>query len=161
MYYLAQEKEKVLIECDPDEFILKAIGFSKKSIRHEGGIGNVVKKVDSIPGSKGMIDEDPQGTHPRALDRFDNYGEEHGLRLLKKIGCEDQQLVVVCPYLEEWLYIVARQQGVDPMEYSLPRDPKQLHAIDHVEEYQGFKRFVDALKGSPGFDRLRMWLTGN
>ena len=47
----------ILIECDPDEFMVRGIGFSK--VKHVNGKGNVMNMVGKIPGVIWIIDDDP------------------------------------------------------------------------------------------------------
>jgi hypothetical protein len=150
----------VCVECNPDGYLLKAIGIPRHLIRHEGGIGNVVVKVDSFPSSVGLIDEDPNGTHPRALQHFQTFGENNGIRLMRRFESPDQTLVVVCPTLETWLLQRAKECNVDPKDYGLPDDPKILHKIDTLEELPTFREFIEALSTDKGLLQLKDWISG-
>jgi len=57
----------ILVECDPDEFLVKSMGFPKKKIKHESGKGNVLRKLNKDPMTIGMIDEDPDSRQQPAV----------------------------------------------------------------------------------------------
>ena len=58
---------KFLVECYPDGALLRALGVSKKQLRHERCKGEVVKRVRKLACAIGMIDEDPNSAQPRDL----------------------------------------------------------------------------------------------
>ena len=35
----------IVVECSPDEFLVKSMGFGRKMIKHESGKGKVLEKV--------------------------------------------------------------------------------------------------------------------
>ena len=158
---MAKKKIKIFVECNPDKHVLLSLGFSPRKIRHEGGVGNVVKKVNNFSPSVGMIDEDPQGTHPKIRDYFDEYGLEFGLKLLKFPGDNKKVLVVICPKLEDWLYDRAKVIGIRPKDYSLPDDPSDLHGIPDVQNNPNFQKFIKDLHKDKGFKQLKKWITEN
>jgi len=50
---------KVLVECNADEVVLRALGVTKKQLLHFGGKGNVINRLKELPGATGIVDEDP------------------------------------------------------------------------------------------------------
>ena len=152
--------DTVCVECDPDGLVLEKAGIDGAIIFHEGGIGRVTYKVDSRPGTAGMIDEDPEGTIPRALANFEQFGQEHGMKLLYRYNSPMQTLVVLCPRLEEWLYARAREIGVDPDKYGLPSDPDRYHAmgLDPSDPWQ--ERFIEDVSKHEAFGVLNAWMSG-
>ena len=152
------ENNIVSIECDPDGYILNCIGIPLAEIRHEGGLPSVVRMVDKVCPSMGMVDEDPGKPHPRIYDNFELFGQEHGLQLRKRFGSDDQKLVVVCPDLETWLYERAREIDVEPENFGLPTTSRALHDMDGVEDNPNFQTFIAAIINHDGFAVLRQWL---
>ncbi|MGD2093403.1 MAG: hypothetical protein PVH77_00160 [Phycisphaerales bacterium] len=151
---------KVLVECDADEAVLRALGVTKKQLLHFGGKGNVINRLKKLPGATGIVDEDPASAQPRDLN---NYQEEvqttEGLRLLTRQGKGGQRLILVCPKLEDWLIQRAESSGIQPDDYGLPSNPDKLHSIPRYEQKEGFSRFLAELKErDSGIHLLRRWI---
>jgi len=151
---------KVLVECNADEAVLRALGVAKKQLLHYGGKGNVINRLKELPGATGIVDEDPASAQPRDLN---NYQEEvqttEGLRLLTRQGKGGQRLILVCPKLEDWLIQRANSSGIRPKDYGLPGDPDKLHSIPRYEQKEGFCRFLAELKDrDSGMHLLRRWI---
>ena len=53
----------IIVECNPDEFLVRLLGFSQ--IKHGGGKGKVLEKVKENPGAMGIIDEDPDSNQSK------------------------------------------------------------------------------------------------
>lgn len=151
---------RILVECNADESVLRALGLSKKQIRHERCKGEVINRLRKLPGAIGVVDEDPASAQPRDLN---NYQEEvqttEGLRLLTRQGKGAQRLILVCPKLEDWLIHRARSIGIEPENYGLPADPNRLHSIPRYEQKEGFRHFLAELKErDSGMHLLRRWI---
>jgi hypothetical protein len=150
----------VLVECNADEAVLRALGVAKQQLLHLGGKGNVINRLKKLPGATGVVDEDPASAQARDLN---NYQEEvqttEGLRLLTRQGKGGQRLILVCPKLEDWLIHRAKSMGVEPENYGLPTDPDRLHSIPRYEQKEGFCRFLAELKErDSGMHLLRRWI---
>jgi hypothetical protein len=153
---------KVLVECNADEAVLRALGVSKKQLRHERCKGEVVKRVLKFESAIGLIDEDPQSAQPRDLDNYKEVKTAEGLRLLVRRDDENKKLVIVCPKLEDWLIARAKSSGIRPVDYGLPTDPDRLHGIPRYEQKEGFHRFLVELKEhDKGMHLLRRWVVEN
>ena len=150
---------KVLVECNADEAVLRALGVSKKQLRHEHCKGEVVKRVRKFDFATGLIDEDPSSAQPRDLDNYKQLQAAEGLRLLARQGSGGQRLVMICPKLEDWLIERAKSSGIRPEDYGLPSDPDKLHSIPRYEQKEGFCRFLAELKErDSGMHLLRRWI---
>ena len=150
---------KVLVECYPDEALLRALGVPKKQLRHEARKGEVFNGLRDTPHAVGLVDEDPASIQPRDLSNYDETGAAEGLRLLARRGSKGQRLIILCPRLEEWLMQRARTCGVDPKRYSLPSDPNELHSIPRYDQKDGFRRFLAELNNRDrGMGLLRQWV---
>ena len=150
---------KVLVECNADEAVLRALGVSKKQLRHERGKGEVVKRVLKFDSATGLIDEDPASAQPRDLDNYKQVQAAEGLHLLTRRDDKNKRLIVVCPRLEDWLIERAESSGIRPEDYDLPSDPDKLHSIPRYEQKDGFCRFLAELKErDSGMDLLRQWI---
>jgi hypothetical protein len=149
----------ILVECYPDASLLRALGVSKKQLRHERGKGEVVKRVLKFDSAIGLIDEDPQSAQPRDLNNYKQVQSAEELRLLSRRDDKNKRLIIICPRLEDWLIERAKSSGIRPEDYGLPSDPDRLHSIPRYEQKQNFLRFLTELKErDKGMHLLRRWL---
>ncbi|MBW8041983.1 MAG: hypothetical protein FVQ85_18565 [Planctomycetes bacterium] len=44
---------RILVECNADEAVLRALGVTKKQLLHFGGKGNVINRLKELPGTTG------------------------------------------------------------------------------------------------------------
>lgn len=149
----------VLVECYPDATLLRALGVTKKQLRHERCKGEVVKRVRKFDCAIGLIDEDPTSAQPRELDNYKQIQAREGLCLLARRDDKNKRLIIVFPRLEDWLIARAKSSGIRPEDYGLPSDPDRLHSIPRYEQKEGFRRFLDELKErDSGIHLLRQWI---
>lgn len=150
---------KVLVECYPDETLLRTLGVPRKQIGHERCKGEVVNRVLKSDCATGLIDEDPSSAQPRDLDNYKEVQAAEGLRLLARRDDKNKRLIIVCPRLEDWLIARAKSSGIRPEDYGLPGDPDRLHSIPGYEQKEGFRRFLAELKErDSGMHLLRRWV---
>ena len=150
---------KVLVECNADEAVLRALGTSKKQLRHEHCKGEVVKQVLKFDCATGLIDEDPSSAQPRELNNYKQVQVAEGLRLLTRRDDKNKRLIIICPRLEDWIIARAKSLGIRPEDYGLPNDPDHLHSIPRYEQKEGFCRFLAELKErDSGMHLLRRWI---
>ncbi len=150
---------KILVEYNADEAVLRALGISKKQLRHEHCKGEVVKRVRKFDCATGLIDEDPSSAQPRELNNYKQVQVAEGLRLLTRRDDKNKRLIIVCPRLEDWLIARAKSSGIRPEDHGLPTDPDRLHGIPRYEQKEGFRRFLAELKErDSGMHLLRRWI---
>jgi hypothetical protein len=150
---------KFLVECYPDGALLRALGVSKKQLRHERCKGEVVKRVRKFDCATGLVDEDPTSAQPRDLDNYKQIQVGEGLFLLARRDDNNKRLIIICPRLEDWLISRAKSSGIRPEDYGLPGDPDRLHSIPRYEQKPGFLRFLTELKEQDkGMQLLRQWI---
>jgi len=151
---------RVLVECYPDEALMRALGVPRKRLRHEHCKGDVVNRLRKLPLGIGMVDEDPHSAQPRDLtNSYQQSKAAEGLRLLRRQGSGAQRLIVVCPRLEDWLIQRADASGVKPEDYGLPGDPRRLHSVPRYEQKDGFRRFLaELIDRDKGMKLLRQWV---
>ena len=151
---------KILVECNADEAVLRALGLPRKQLLHFGGKYELVKKLKERTHDVGMIDEDPgKGQPPQDMSSYRQTDSAEGLHLLTRRGRGGQRLVVICPKLEDWLIARAKSSGIRPEDYGLPSDPDRLHSIPRYEQKEGFRRFLSELKEQDkGMHLLRRWI---
>jgi hypothetical protein len=150
---------RIAVECYPDEAVLCALGVSRKQLLHEARKGEVFNWLRKTPGGLGMVDEDPDSDQPRDLVSYQQVQASEGLLLLARQGRSGQRLIVICPRLEDWLIQRARLCGVDPRQYQLPGNAKELYNIPRYEQKDGFQRFLAELNNlDRGMSLLRQWI---
>ena len=150
---------KVLVECDADEAVLRALGLPRKQLLHFGGKYELVKKLKDRAHDVGMVDEDPGKVQPKDMGSYRQTDSAEGLHLLTRQGRGGQRLVIVRPKLEDWLIDRAKSSGIRPEDYGLPSDPDHLHSIPRYEQKEGFRRFLSELKEQDkGMHLLRRWV---
>lgn len=150
---------KVLVECNADEVVLRALGLPRKQLLHFGGKYELVKKLKDRVHDVGMIDEDPGKLQPKDMSRYRQVDSAEGLRLLIRRGSGGQRLVMICPKLEDWLIARAKSSGIRIEDYGLPRDPDRLHSIPRYEQKPGFLRFLaELIQRDKDLHLLREWI---
>jgi hypothetical protein len=153
---------KIAVECYPDEVVMRAVGVPGKQLLHEARKGEVINWLKKNTGAVGMVDEDPDSSQPRDLSNYQQIDFAEGLRLLVRRGSSCQKLIVVCPRLEEWLYLRAKSSDIQPEKYGLPANSDHLHSIPRYEKKDGFLRFLEELMAKDkGMRLLRQWISGN
>ena len=149
----------ILVECYPDAALLRALGVSKKQLRHERCKGEVVKRVRKFDCVTGLIDEDPASAQPRDLDNYKEVQAMEGLRLLARRDDKNKRLIIVCPRLEDWLIQRAGLSNIKPEDYGVPSHPNHLHSIVRYDQRDGFQQFLSELKErDKGMHLLRRWV---
>ena len=135
----------ILVECDPDEFLVRSMGFSRRMIKHESGKGNVLRKLKNVQMTIGIIDEDPDSTQPKEMSRYTERESSNTIKLLARNDDPEKKIIQISPYLEHWLIIRARQNQISLKDYDLPDDPIEMHDITHIERNKNFQSFLHEL----------------
>ena len=150
-----------LVEDDAHKSLLRFLGVPRKSILPLGSKGNVIKRLKDHPGATGIVDEDPgyDPPHEFASYRLTESGEGAQIQLRKR-QAGGQNLIVLCPEVEEWLLQRAKISGVDPRQYHLQVTARELHDLPGYEERESFHQFLAALtnSGDRGMSLLRQWI---
>ena len=150
---------RILVECYPDETLLRILGVPRKQLRHERCKGEVVKRVHKFGNATGLIDEDPTSAQPRDLDNYKQVQTGEGLRLLARRDDKNKRLIIVCPRLEDWLLQRAGSSDIKSEDYGVPNDPNRLHSIVRYDQKYGFQQFLLELKEQDkGMHLLRRWI---
>jgi len=139
------ESSMIVIECDPDEYVVKSLGFPKKSIKHEGGKGKVLGVVRKQEKCIGIIDEDPQTHQPPEMNNYVLRESKQTIKLFVRRNNQSTRIIQISPFLEHWLINRAKQNKISLTTYNLPDNPKKLHDIPHVERNRNFQKFVTEL----------------
>lgn len=150
---------KILVECFPDEALLRVLGVPRKRLLHERSKGRILTRLRGLPDAVGMVDEDPESPQHRDLNTYRRIQTGEGLHLLVRGGSGNQRLIVLCPRLEEWLIQRAKSMRIAPEDFGLSSNPDRLHSIPHYENRPGFRRFVEELAAldTKGVGLLQRW----
>ncbi len=149
----------IIVECNPDEFLVRLLGFSK--IKHGGGKGKVLEKVKENPGSIGIIDEDPDSRQSKERNEYIENESVAKVKLLVNRHDENIKVIQISPSLEEWILYRARQNRIYPTTFGLPNDSHDLHS-PHIEKRKKFQEFMKEIveKDDIEISTLKKWLRG-
>jgi len=137
----------IYTECKPDSALVKLLGIPKKQILHLGGKPEVCKQLAKRENWKGLVDEDPFSVQPPYLKELQAKKDlsNYGLKILND-NSKNNDLIVLCPRLEEWVIKAAKEAGIDIKRYNLPDDGEQLHKVINLD-LRKFERLVNDLEG--------------
>jgi len=136
----------IYTECKPDSTLVKMLGIPKKQIIHQQGKPEVCKQLEKREKWKGLIDEDPSGVQPPYLKKLQEKKNlsNYGFKILND-NSKNNDLIVLCPRLEEWVIKATEEAGIDIKRYNLPDDGEQLHKEINID-LSKFERLVKDLK---------------
>lgn len=120
---------EIVLECNPDEVLVKALGYTRKMIIHQPNRGEVINYLKKNPTVIGIIDDDPGSAKPTYFSKFQTETpEKFGIEsyCIPKIGT---RLIVIKPRLEEWILLQAIQSKIDLSRHSMPGIGKELHKV--------------------------------
>jgi hypothetical protein len=135
-------------ECKPDSALVRTLGIRKKEIIHLGGKPEICKQLEKRKNWRGMIDEDPSSVQPPYLKKLqarENLSSDYGFRVLHD-NSNDNDLIVLCPRLEEWVLKATKEADIDIKGYNLPDDGEQLHKEININ-IDKFEKLIMDLKG--------------
>ncbi len=122
----------IFVECHADSVLVQNLtSLSPENIPHDlRGRGAVCNLLSNSSNSKGLIDKDP-GTarHP-----YEKAGQPRGSHVQEDIellhySSQNNQLIVLCPKLEDWILKTAHIAGIDVTRRGLPNNANQLHKV--------------------------------
>ena len=150
----------VVIGCYLDEYVIRSLGFPKRSYKHESGKGKVLEQVRKRPNAIGMVDEDPSSNQPRDMENYVETASGPGLKLLTRKKDDGKRIIVIRPRLEEWILLRANQHRISPKDHGLPTDAHGWKSILHIEKGKSFQEFFQKLLDSNDeeIEKLREWI---
>lgn len=117
----------IALECNPDEALVRTLGYVRKQIYHQNSKGGVINFLRKNPSALGMVDEDPGTTSPGYMSLFQKEGETKLDLEFFRIRTDNTCLIVIKPNLESWILKYALEAGALPG--SLPSNSKDLHKV--------------------------------
>jgi hypothetical protein len=137
----------IYTECKPDSALVKTLGIPKKEIIHLGGKPEVCKQLEKQENWKGLIDEDPSSIQPPYLKKLGMRKNlsDYELKVLND-NSNNNDLIVLCPRLEEWVLKATKEAEIDIKKYNLPDDGERLHKEINID-IDKFEKLIKDLKG--------------
>jgi len=123
--------KKIVVECNPDEKLVKALGAFRKNVIHQPNKGAVCNFLKKNREYIGIVDEDPGSAKPSYLNEFKvvhQNNTELGFIVLQH-PVHKTKVIVVQPRLEEWVINCCKRSNLILSKFGLPEDPKRLHSV--------------------------------
>ena len=147
----------IVLECKPDETLMKALGYPVRRIIHQNNRGEVINYLKKNPQRIiGIIDDDPGTTKPSFFNHFKREtNEKHKVESFV-ISQSQTRLIVIKPRLEDWILFHATECGINVRDYYLPVTSNRLHEVINSK----LPRFTDLAtdmmsQKSPGLLHLK------
>ena len=147
---------EIVVECNPDEALVKKLGYTRKMVTHQSSRGEVINYLQKNPSAIGIVDDDPGSAKPTYFSKFTlETSEQLGIESysIDKLGT---RLIVIKPRLEEWVLRHANALKIDLKQHSIPDSGNELHKVinTRIPRFENLiKEMID--KESPALMRLK------
>ena len=123
----------IFVECNADITLVECLtNIPKENIVHEfkGKPGVCKQLMEGWTNSKGLIDEDPGASQPPYVRNAHPYGSfiQEDIKYLRDAS-RNNDLIVLCPRLEDWILKSAQIAKIDVTRHGLPNDANALHRV--------------------------------
>lgn len=150
----------IVVEGNSDKLLIKTMGFPRKLIHRAGNKGNVFKKVRNLPKAVGIVDEDPNSEQPGELKQYKVVNEKGTIKLMEKKNEKAKFLIQISPRFEDWILQRAKENKINPGDFSLPKTPGELHRLTGLEKNRKFIDFLTRLINSDTeIKAMKEWIT--
>lgn len=133
---------EIVVECNPDEALVKKLGYTRKMVTHQSSRGEVINYLQKNPSAIGIVDDDPGAAKPTYFSKFSlDSNEQLGIESysIAKVGT---RLIVIKPRLEEWVLKHANALKIDLKQHSIPDNGNELHKVINTK----IPRFENLIK---------------
>lgn len=139
----------ILPECYADTTIIEVLGYSKPN--HIHSIGQVINVLNKNYNGKlgiGFIDRDKARKGDAENTQFEIIKSEFSNTLLLKRKPKTKNYLIEHPNIENWLYYMANDLGVDIQKYGVADliTNTKRYKTQKITKDESFKSFVNALK---------------
>ena len=117
---------KVVVECAPDETLVRNLGFTSRQVKHQPNKGEVCNYLIKNSGIIGMVDADPGSPQPGFFQDCKLIQEKFDV-VVYQYNDQNNRLLVLNPNLEGWLIKKAKESKLDLSNFGLPGTSKALH----------------------------------
>lgn len=150
---------KVVVECTPDESLVKNLGFTSSQVKHQPNKGEVCSYLLKNPGLIGMVDADPDSAQPGFLNNCAIVLNKYDVTVYQH-NTQNVRLIVLNPDLEGWLIKYSKQSGLNPKNFGLPNTSKALHK-EVLQKLPKLEKLISALitQKSPALKYLKRQLS--
>jgi hypothetical protein len=147
---------EIVLECNPDEALVKVLGYTRKMITHQSSRGEVINYLKKNPLAIGIVDDDPGSAKPTYFSKFTRETEEQFDVESFYIPKLKTRVIVIKPRLEEWILKQAVASQINLKQYSMPADANELHKIinTRIPRFEGLLKEM-LVKENPGLKHLR------
>ncbi|MBE0516266.1 MAG: hypothetical protein IBX41_02585 [Methanophagales archaeon] len=137
----------IYTECKPDSALVKTLGIPKRQVIHLGGKPEVCKQLAKRENCNGLVDEDPFSVQPPYLKKLQEKENlsDCGLKILND-NSKNNDLIILCPRLEEWILKATKEAKIDIKQYKLPDEGGQLHKVINLD-IRKFDKLITDLTG--------------
>lgn len=119
-------EKRIVVECNPDEVLVKALGITAKQVAHQNDKGEVCNYMRKTEVKLALIDEDPYSGQPKYLSEFETMEDKFNVR--KLFHTKDKKTILVLkPRLEEWIIEQCKVSGIVPKH--LPNNAQELKKV--------------------------------
>lgn len=132
----------IVVEGNADKLLVKTMGFARKVIHRAGNKGNVFKKVRIFSPAVGIVDEDPNSEQPGEFKQYEVINKKGTIKLMGKKNDKSKFLIQISPRFEDWILQRAKENKINPGDFSLPRTPGELHRLTGLEKNKNFIDFL-------------------
>ena len=101
----------IYLECNSDRALVSALGIPKREMIHAHSKGNLCNRLAKSRDCIGLVDEDPESRQPTYIGKLHTQGRWDDVVLLHD-KLSNNNLVMLCPRLEEWVLKAAKEAGV-------------------------------------------------
>jgi hypothetical protein len=135
---------KVVLECTPDETLVKNLGFTSSQVKHQPNKGAVCNYLIKNSGIIGMVDADPDSAQPRYFQNCTVVNNRYDITVYQH-NTQNNRLIVINPDLESWVIKYAKHSKVSPKKFGLPDTSKALHK-EILQKLPKLERLISAIK---------------
>lgn len=145
------------VECLPDETLVKALGYSKRSIKHHQGKSRIFSSLTKCSEQLAIVDEDP-GSAKSTYERNLVLKEEiKGIKLFQ--DNKKNKICVLKGKFEDWLVMDCKSNNIDIIKFGLTTKPNELHEIinQKIRNLENVLQELLECKGSE-IHKLKSWI---
>ncbi len=145
------------IECLPDEYLVKKLGFKRKYIIHHQGKSKVFHALRKKSNQVAMVDEDPESVKTNYEKSLQFREEIEGIKYFTDVS--GNIILFLNGKLEDWIVSICKKENIDLNKFGLSDNPDELHdQINH--KLKNFDDVLTALlrRNNPSILKLKTWL---
>lgn len=120
----------IYCECYNDEALLRALGLSRKKIKHKSNKSEACKSLRKASNSIALIDADPGKLQDKYSEELIETYNSNDIIVREDIKTGNR-IILISPELEPWVNKALSQTKIDISKYHLPTDLHDIGTNDH------------------------------